>query len=104
MIPMAAGRGEGVELLRRALRAAVPTEGLEEGATVVSSARHHAALTEARTALARARRGLAEKLPTDLLSEEIRSVAAALATITGRGAILPDEVLQHIFSKFCIGK
>ena len=104
VIPMAARRGEGVELLRRALRAAVPTEGLEEGATVVSSARHHAALTEARTALARARRGLAEKLPTDLLSEEIRSVAAALATITGRGAILPDEVLQHIFSKFCIGK
>ncbi len=104
VIPMAARRGEGVELLRRALRAAVPTEGLEEGATVVSSARHHAALTEARTALARARRGLAEKLPTDLLSEEIRSVAAALATIPGRGAILPDEVLQHIFSKFCIGK
>ena len=104
VIPMAARRGEGVELLRRALRAAVPTEGLEEGATVVSAARHHAALTEARTALARARRGLAEKLPTDLLSEEIRSVAAALATITGRGAILPDEVLQHILSKFCIGK
>lgn len=104
VIPMAARRGEGVELLRRALRAAVPTEGLDEGATVVSSARHHAALTEARTALARARRGLAEELPTDLLSEEIRSVAAALATITGRGAILPDEVLQHIFSKFCIGK
>ncbi len=104
VIPMAARRGEGVELLRRALRAAVPTEGLDEGATVVSSARHHAALTEARTALARARRGLSEELPTDLLSEEIRSVAAALATITGRGAILPDEVLQHIFSKFCIGK
>lgn len=104
VIPMAARRGEGVELLRRALRAAVPTEGLEEGATVVSSARHHAALTEARTALARARRGLAEKLPTDLLSEEIRAVASSLATITGRGAILPDELLGHIFSKFCIGK
>lgn len=103
-MPMAARRGEGVERLRRALRAAVPTEGLEEGTTVVSTARHHAALTSAREALAAARRGLSEGLPTDLLSEEIRAVAAALASITGRGTILPDEVLQHIFSKFCIGK
>ncbi len=101
---LAARSGEGIERLRHALRAAVPTDGLEEGATVVSSARHHAALTTAREALARARSGIAAQLPTDLLSEEIRAVAASLATITGRGAILPDELLGHIFSKFCIGK
>lgn len=104
VLPMSARSGEGVDVLRRALRAAVPTEALEEGAAVVSSARHYEALTKAREALQRAREGLAAKLPTDLLSEEVRAVAAALATITGRGALLPDELLGHIFSKFCIGK
>lgn len=104
VLPMSARSGEGVDALRRALRAAVPTEALEEGAAVVSSARHYEALTKAREALQRAREGLAAKLPTDLLSEEVRAVAAALATITGRGALLPDELLAHIFSKFCIGK
>lgn len=104
VLPMSARSGEGVDALRRALRAAVPTEALEEGAAVVSSARHYEALTKAREALQRAREGLAAKLPTDLLSEEVRTVATALATITGRGALLPDELLAHIFSKFCIGK
>ena len=48
--------------------------------------------------------GLANSLPTDLLSEEIRQVITHLSAITGRGAIAPDEILQNIFSKFCIGK
>lgn len=104
ILPLSARSGEGIDALRRALRAAVPTEALDEGAAVVSSARHYEALTKAREALQRAREGLAAKLPTDLLSEEVRAVAAALATITGRGALLPDELLAHIFSKFCIGK
>ena len=46
----------------------------------------------------------AEGLPADLLSEELRPVIRHLGEITGRGAIAPDEVLQNIFSKFCIGK
>ena len=101
---LSARSGEGIELLRRALRSAVPTGTLEEGATIVSSARHYEALTTARAALSRAREGLASALPTDLLSEEVRCVIASLASITGRGAILPDELLGHIFSRFCVGK
>ena len=36
--------------------------------------------------------------------KEIRQVIHALGSITARGAIVPDEVLQNIFSKFCVGK
>ena len=74
------------------------------GDAVVSNSRHYEALTGARTALRRALEGLDEGLPGDLLSEEIREVIRHLGSITGRGAIAPDEVLEHIFSKFCIGK
>ena len=55
-------------------------------------------------ALASALDGLDRGLPADLLSEEIRPVISRLGEITGRGAIAPDEVLENIFSKFCIGK
>lgn len=104
VLGLSAKTGEGLDTLRRALRAAVDTEALYHGDTVVSNSRHAEALTAAHDALLRALEGLHEGLPTDLLSEEIRQVIGHIGTITGRGQITPDEVLQNIFSKFCIGK
>lgn len=101
---ISAKRGDGIEALCEALRNAVDTEGLYHGDAVVSNSRHYEALTGARESLDRALEGLAEGLPADLLSEELRPVIRHLGEITGRGAIAPDEVLQNIFSKFCIGK
>ena len=103
-IGISARRGDGIEALCRALRDAVDTEGVYHGETVVSNSRHYEALTAARQALASALEGLDRGLPADLLSEEIRPVISHLGEITGRGAIAPDEVLENIFSKFCIGK
>lgn len=104
ILGLSAKTGEGLDTLRCALRAAVDTQALYHGDTVVSNSRHAEALTEAHDALLRALDGLREGLPTDLLSEEIRQVIGHIGTITGRGQITPDEVLQNIFSKFCIGK
>lgn len=103
-IGLSAKRGEGIDTLRRALRDAVPTDELYQGSTVVSNSRHHAALAEAHASLARAIEALDAGLPTDLLSEEIRQVIDRLGSITGRGTISAPEVLEHIFSNFCIGK
>lgn len=104
ILGLSAKTGEGLDTLRGALRAAVDTQALYHGDTVVSNSRHAEALTAAHDALLRALDGLHEGLPTDLLSEEIRQVIGHIGTITGRGQITPDEVLQNIFSKFCIGK
>lgn len=104
VLGLSAKTGEGLDALRCALRAAVDTQALYHGDTVVSNSRHAEALTAAHDALLRALDGLREGLPTDLLSEEIRQVIGHIGTITGRGQITPDEVLQNIFSKFCVGK
>lgn len=102
VIPLSARTGEGLDALLKALVAAVPTS--DEGQTIVTNARHYEALTAASEALSQALSGLEHGLPTDLLSEEIRAVIAAIGSITARGSILPTEVLSHIFGHFCIGK
>lgn len=101
---ISAKRGDGIDALCEALRGLVDTEGLYHGDAVVSNSRHYEALTAARRSLNGALEGLDRGLPADLLSEELRPVLRHLGEITGRGAIAPDEVLQNIFSKFCIGK
>lgn len=104
VIGISAKQGTGLDRLYDALRGAIDTEALYHGDPVVSNNRHYEALTTAREALDRALEGLGNDLPTDLLSEDIRQVIHHLGSITARGAIAPDEVLQNIFSKFCIGK
>ena len=104
VIGISAKQGTGLDRLYDALRGAIDTEALYHGDPVVSNNRHYEALTTARKALDRALEGLGNGLPTDLLSEDIRQVIHHLGSITARGAIAPDEVLQNIFSKFCIGK
>ena len=101
-IPISARTGEGIERLLKALVEALPATSEEQ--TIVTNARHYEALTTASEALGEALSGLDHGLPTDLLSEEIRSVIAAIGSITARGEILPTEVLSHIFGHFCIGK
>ena len=103
-IGISAKQGTGLDRLYDALRGAIDTEALYHGDPVVSNNRHYEALTTAREALDRALEGLGNDLPADLLSEEIRQVIHHLGSITARGSIAPDEVLQNIFSKFCIGK
>ena len=104
IIGISAKQGTGIDRLCEALRQSVDTEALYHGDPVVSNSRHYEALTTAREALDRALDGLGNDLPADLLSEEIRQVIHHLGSITARGSIAPDEVLQNIFSKFCIGK
>ncbi|MDE6507408.1 MAG: tRNA uridine-5-carboxymethylaminomethyl(34) synthesis GTPase MnmE [Alistipes sp.] len=103
-IGISALNGTGIDRLTRALRNSIDTEGLFHGDSIVSNSRHFQALGEALQALDRAADGFRNALPPDLLAEEIRGVIRALSSITGIGAIIPDEILSNIFSKFCIGK
>lgn len=102
VLVISARTGEGVEDVVATLTRIAEAMTAEVGETVVTSARHYEALSNARWALGRALEGMASGLPSDLLSEEIRQVIYHLGTITGE--ITTDEILGQIFSKFCIGK
>ena len=100
ILEISAKTGEGVENLRSAL---VSRTGVASASgTLVTNARHAAALREAAASLSAVSDGLDRGLPSDLLAEDLRAALASLGTITGE--ITSDEVLGEIFSKFCIGK
>lgn len=64
--------------------------------------RHHALLTDAAEALSEARETLQNGLPTDLAAVHLQRAIRSLGTITGETA--SADVLQQVFSQFCIGK
>lgn len=101
-LQISAKKGIGVDILRRAIRQTTDTAQLSAGSIVVSNMRHYAALKSASEALADARRGMNTNTPSDLLSEDIRRIIHHLGEITGE--ITTTDILQTIFSKFCIGK
>ena len=71
-------------------------------ATLVTNVRHFEALTHASESLKQVQQGLEMNIPTDLISQDLRKALFYLGSITGE--ITTDEVLGHIFSRFCIGK
>ena len=100
IIEISAKAGSGLEKLRSAL---VERAGIASASgTLVTNARHAAALREAAASLSAVSDGLDRHIPSDLLAEDLRAALASLGSITGE--ITTDEVLGEIFSKFCIGK
>lgn len=71
-------------------------------AVTISSTRHYEALLKAQAAIQRVTDGLTMQLSGEFLSMDLQDCLAALGEITGQ--ITSQEVLNNIFSKFCIGK
>ena len=101
-IYISARENEGIDELRKALRATVDTEGLYRGEVIVSNLRHVEALRRAHNDMTAAISALDSGISEELLAEDIRSAITALAEITGR--ITSDDVLKNVFANFCIGK
>lgn len=80
------------------------TSALSSGqsATLVTNQRHYEALRDTASALSRVLGGLRDRIPSDLIAQDLRSAVTSLGSITGE--LTSDEVLGTIFSRFCIGK
>jgi len=69
---------------------------------IIVNARHKQALSAATASLTDAMSTLRQNLPVDLTSIDIMGAWQALASITGEN--LGEELIDRIFSKFCLGK
>ena len=98
---ISAAKGLGIEELKSWL-AEWGSESHASDALMVTNFRHYEALVEARTALEATRSGLQNGIPGDLVASDVRQALHHLGSITGE--IDPEDILDHIFSNFCIGK
>jgi tRNA modification GTPase len=93
--------GEGMsELLDRV--AEMAGSALGEGDALLTRERHRQALADAVASLSRAQENLGAGLPTELAAEDVRLAVRSVGRITGRVDV--EEVLDRLFSTFCIGK
>ncbi|WP_031527702.1 tRNA uridine-5-carboxymethylaminomethyl(34) synthesis GTPase MnmE [Dyadobacter crusticola] len=72
------------------------------GDTVVNNMRHYQHLVKTHEALSDVLNGLQTGVTGDFLAQDIRLALHHLGEITG--TIVTDDLLDNIFSKFCIGK
>ncbi|MFP3904612.1 MAG: tRNA uridine-5-carboxymethylaminomethyl(34) synthesis GTPase MnmE, partial [Armatimonadota bacterium] len=72
------------------------------GETIVTNVRHKNALQRAAEALRRAEDACEEGYSEEFIASDLREALHALGEIVGK--FLPEELLDTIFSRFCIGK
>ena len=91
--------GEGLDELRGAIAAALDVDARRD-VPAITNIRHIALVGRAQAALLRAR--AAAGAPEEFVLADLQEARAALEEISGRRAT--DDLLAHIFSKFCVGK
>ncbi len=70
--------------------------------TIVSNLRHYEALVKSKDALDDTLNGIKKDISGELLALDIRRALHFLGEITGE--VTTNEILDDIFSNFCIGK
>lgn len=101
--PVSALTGEGVPELRAKLIETVAPRGrFEQESGFITSLRHEQLLKESREALEHARQAASAGIPHEMLLLDLYGALRPIDAITG--ATTADDILNRIFSTFCIGK
>lgn len=103
VVSLSAKQKRGLDKLQSLLIETAHIPEISQNEVVVTNIRHYEALTNALAAIRRVCQGMADGLPSDLISQDLRECLHHLAEITG-GEITSEETLQNIFKHFCIGK
>ncbi len=92
----------GVELLKKHLKECA---GIDDVDSAFCARRGHlASLNLAEECLQRMRDRLSDMSHSVLIAEELKKAQEVLGEIVGGSRVTPDDILQEIFSEFCIGK
>lgn len=100
---ISAKTGEGLENLKQGIYHIIEQkEFISNDQLIITNQRHYQALNQAYKAVQAALIGLQENLSPEFLSIEIKSALHELGTIIGTN--ISEDILNAIFSKFCVGK
>lgn len=102
VLEVSALTGQGIDALRRAIIEAVAPGGEEQDAGFLTSVRHERLLRESEVWLTKAQDAARANVPHEMLLLDLYAALSPIDAITG--ATTADDILNRIFSTFCIGK
>ena len=108
--------GEGITIIRTSTRENTGIQEFEQvlkrmffsgelkfnEEVIITSMRHKEALQETRESLIQVKKSLEEGMPEDFYSIDLMSAYSSLGRILGKE--VEDDLVNEIFSKFCMGK
>jgi tRNA modification GTPase len=94
--------GAGIPQLRRAILSRLVNEAPGAEAALLTNVRQQQAVSDALAALSRARQAVVADIPHEMILIDLYEALHALDALTG--TTTNDDLLNLIFSKFCIGK
>jgi len=94
--------GSGVQELRDALLKIVRRSAGESESGMLTTVRHYDAITTALAALDKAKEAVPQRVPHEMLLLDLYSALRQLDSLTGETTA--EDILNRIFSSFCIGK
>lgn len=100
---ISATRGDGIEELKTAIfRSCLKNWKEEREGVVVTNIRHKTAIQHAATSMMNATRALMENEPIEIVALELRDSLDRLGEVVG--VITTEDIIERIFTEFCIGK
>lgn len=100
---IAAPKGNGIEELKALMKErALQNKHFDASSLIVTSSRHRDALSKTKEHVNAALQILSDGITGEFLAIDLRSALHELGTITGE--ITNEDILDSIFSRFCIGK
>jgi len=103
LVEVSAKKGTHIPQLKEKIKQIlVSDEAVEAEDIIVSSARHKEVLGKAEKAMRNFSNGIQQGMDEVILASELRSALDYLGEIVGE--ITSEDLLNHIFGKFCIGK
>ena len=99
---ISAKHGQELETLKEKMVLKIRNQGSISGSTIITNARHYQQLRLTSEALESASDKIRQQMSSDWLALDIRDALNQLGEITGE--VTTDDLLEVIFSKFCIGK
>ncbi len=102
IVHTSAANYKGIEDLEKAILSLVNQGATAANAEIAVNQRQAAALVRAKASLEQVQETVANQLPLDFWTIDLRGAIQALGEITGEE--VTESVLERIFSRFCIGK
>ncbi|HNY62682.1 MAG TPA: tRNA uridine-5-carboxymethylaminomethyl(34) synthesis GTPase MnmE [Bacteroidales bacterium] len=101
IVYISARKNVNIDLLKEVLASQINKYAITDN-TLLTNVRHYDLFLKIESSIKQIKEGLAEGLPTDIITIDLNHILHYLGEITGE--ITTDEILNTIFGHFCIGK